>query len=69
MTTLEYMRKMYAHYIGQMTWWRDTAQKETNCTKEYRQMMEEQAMEKAAHYAEAVKALELAEKAGEMVSG
>ena len=69
MTTLEYMRKMYAHYIGQMTWWRDIAQRETSCTKEYRQMMEEQAMEKAAHYAEAVKALELAEKVGQVVSG
>ena len=62
MTTLEYMRKMYARYISQMAWWRDTAQKETSCTKEYRQMMEEQVMEKAAHYAEAVKALELAEQ-------
>ena len=69
MTTLEYMRKMYAHYIGQMTWWRDIAQRETSCTKEYRQMMEEQSMEKAAHYAEAVKALELAEKVGQVVSG
>ncbi len=69
MTTLEYMREKYAHYIEQMAWWRDAAPKETSCTKEYMEMSADRAMERAAYYAEAVKALELAEQVKTIGSG